>query len=183
MNTSLDGSVASLELRQDDLTGPEIIALLEEHLAEMASHTPAESVHALPIDQLTGPSITFWSLWSGDRLAGCGALKQLDTSHAEIKSMRTASEFRGQGLGAELLSRLVAEARALGFTRMSLETGTNEPFVPARRLYTRHGFVECEPFADYVLDPWSVFMTLDLRHPMNAAPDARTSVITSQLNQ
>lgn len=161
---------ANTTLREDDLTGAEIIALLEEHLAEMASHTPAESVHALPIDQLTGPGITFWSLWSGNRLAGCGALKQLDPAHAEIKSMRTTSEFRGQGLGAELLSRLLAEARALGFTRISLETGTNDPFVPARRLYARHGFVECEPFADYVLDPWSVFMTLDLSEPSLTAP-------------
>lgn len=160
-STGTDPS-ASLQLRRDDLTGPEVRALLTEHLDEMASHTPAESVHALPIDQLTAPGVTFWSLWSGDRLAGCGALKQLDPGHAEIKSMRTALELRGQGLGAELLQRLLAEARHLGFTRVSLETGTNDPFIPARRLYARHGFVECEPFADYVLDPWSVFMTLDL---------------------
>lgn len=153
---------SGLELRQDDLTGPEVIALLEEHLAEMASHTPAESVHALPIDQLTGPDITFFSLWSGDRLVGCGALKQLDPTHAEIKSMRIASAFRGQGLGAELLDRLLAEARRLGFRRVSLETGTNDPFIPARKLYDRHGFTDCEPFADYVEDPWSVFMTLQL---------------------
>lgn len=162
----LDDSVGTrLELREDDLTGPEIIALLEEHLAEMASHTPAESVHALPIDRLTGPDIRFWSLWSADRLAGCGALKRLDPTHAEIKSMRTSAPFRGQGLGTVLLQRLLAEARTLGYTRVSLETGTNDPFVPARRLYARHGFVECEPFADYVLDPWSVFMTLELSAP------------------
>lgn len=173
----------SLELRRDDLTGPEVRALLTEHLDEMASHTPAESVHALPIDQLAAPGVTFWSLWSGDQLAGCGALKELDPTHAEIKSMRTTSQFRGQGLGAELLNRLLDEARGLGFTRVSLETGTNDPFIPARRLYARHGFVECEPFADYVLDPWSVFMTLDLRHPTNAAPAASNTVIASQLSQ
>lgn len=154
--------MTTLTLRQDDLTGSAIIALLEEHLAEMASHTPAESVHALPIEKLAGPDVTFWSLWSGDRLAGCGALKRLDATHTEIKSMRTTSEFRGRGLGAELLIRLLDEARGLGFTRASLETGTNDPFIPARKLYSRHGFVECEPFADYVLDPWSVFMTREL---------------------
>ncbi|MFI5430007.1 GNAT family N-acetyltransferase [Aeromicrobium sp. UC242_57] len=161
----------TLELRRDDLTGLQVRALLEEHLAEMASHTPAESVHALPVEQLAGPGITFWSLWSGDQLAGCGALKQLDPSHAEIKSMRTTTQFRGQGLGAELLLRLLAEARRLGYSRVSLETGTNDPFIPARRLYARHGFVECEPFADYVLDPWSVFMTLDVSGQGEREPD------------
>lgn len=148
--------------RVDDLTGPEVIALLEQHLAEMASHTPAESVHALPISQLAGPDVTFWSIWSGDRLAGCGALKRLDPDHAEIKSMRAADDFRGQGVGRVILACLLSEARTLGYTRVSLETGTNPPFVAARKLYAQHGFVECEPFADYALDPWSVYMTLSL---------------------
>lgn len=148
--------------RADDLTGDAVRALLEQHLAEMASHTPTESVHALPISELAGPDVSFLSIWSGERLAGCGALKQLDPSHAEIKSMRAADEFRGKGLGSVILTCLLAEARARGYTRVSLETGTNPPFEAARRLYARHGFVECEPFADYILDPWSVYMTLDL---------------------
>lgn len=148
--------------RADDLTGTEVIALLEQHLAEMASHTPAESVHALPISKLTGPDVSFWSIWSGNRLAGCGALKELDPGHAEIKSMRAADDFRGKGLGGVILTCLLTEARSRGYVRVSLETGSNPPFEAARRLYARHGFVECEPFADYVLDPWSVYMTLHL---------------------
>lgn len=171
--SSSDGAlVTDLQLRRDDLTGTAVRALLEEHLAEMASHTPAESVHALPIDQLTAPDVSFWSLWAGDDLVGCGALKRLDAHHAEIKSMRTTAQFRGQGLGGKLLDLLLDEARGLGFTRVSLETGTNDPFVPARRLYARHGFVECEPFADYVVDPWSVFMTLDLGDGPVSGPSA-----------
>ncbi|WP_243838807.1 GNAT family N-acetyltransferase [Aeromicrobium yanjiei] len=151
------------EIREDDLSGPEVVALLEQHLAEMASHTPAESVHALPIDRLSGPDVTFWSVWSGGRLAGCGALKELDPTHAEIKSMRVTDEFRRQGVGEVVLLHLLDVARRRGYARVSLETGSNPPFEAARRLYARHGFVECEPFADYVPDPWSVFMTLQLR--------------------
>jgi putative acetyltransferase len=147
---------------EDDLSGIEVRALLEQHLAEMASHTPAESVHAMPIERLAGPDVTFWSAWSGDRLAGCGALKELDTTHAEIKSMRVADEFRGQGVGELVLLHLLDAARSKGYVRVSLETGSNPPFEAARGLYSRHGFVECEPFGDYVLDPWSVFMTLEL---------------------
>lgn len=154
--------MSTLELRRDNLTGPEVIALLTEHLAEMASHTPAESVHALPIDRLLAPGVRFWTLWSDGQLVGCGALKQLDPTHAEIKSMRTSTTFRGKGFGSELLVRLLAAARGLGYTQVSLETGTNHPFIPARRMYANHGFVVCPPFADYVVDPWSVFMTLDL---------------------
>ncbi len=156
--------MTAFTIREDDLTGPEIIGLLEEHLAEMASHTPAESVHALDVERLRAPGVTFWSVWSGDDLAGCGALKELDLAagHAEIKSMRTATPFRGQGLGTAILHHLVDAARARGYRRISLETGSNPPFVPARHLYARHGFTECEPFADYAPDPWSVFMTLEL---------------------
>ena len=152
----------AVTIRHDDLTGTEIVGLLQQHLTEMGSQSPAESVHALDVTALRGPDVTFWSAWSGDRLAGCGALKQLDTGHAEIKSMRTADDFRGQGIGTVVLAHLLDAARGRGYSRVSLETGSNEPFAPARRLYARHGFVECEPFADYVLDPWSVFMTLEL---------------------
>lgn len=149
-------------MREDDLTGPEVIGLLGQHLSDMHDHTPAESVHALDVAGLKEPAVTFWSAWSGDQLVGCAALKQLDDRHAEIKSMRTADEARGLGVGTTMLTHLLAVARERGFSRISLETGSNEPFAPARRLYARHGFVECEPFADYVLDPWSVFMTLEL---------------------
>lgn len=155
--------MTAYEIRRDDLTGTEVVGLLEQHLAEMASHTPAESVHAMPVDRLAGPDVTFWSVWSGSSLAGCGALKRLDAEHAEIKSMRVADAFRGQGVGEVILAHLLDAARAAGHTRVSLETGSNPPFEAARRLYARHGFVLCEPFADYVLDPWSVFMTRDLR--------------------
>lgn len=149
-------------IREDDLTGSDVIALLEQHLTGMATHTPAESVHAMPVARLGGPDVTFWSVWSGDRLAGCGALKEIDPAHAEIKSMRVADDFRRRGVGEVVLLHLLDSARARGYRRVSLETGSNDPSAAARRLYARHGFVECEPFADYVEDPWSVFMTLDL---------------------
>lgn len=145
--------------RVDDPTGSDVTALLEQHLAEMSSHTPTESVHALPVAALAHPDVTFLSVWSGDALAGVGALKQLDPSHAEIKSMRVADAFRGLGVGAVILAFILDEARARGFAQVSLETGTNPPFEAARRLYTKHGFTECEPFADYRLDPWSIYMT------------------------
>ena len=131
----------TLDVREDDLTGPEVVALLEQHLDEMHSHTPAESVHALDVDRLRADGVTFWSAWSDGRLAGCGALKQLDPTHAEVKSMRTADEFRGRGVAAALLAHMVVEARSRGYERLSLETGSNPPFAAARRLYERHGFV------------------------------------------
>ncbi len=152
----------TLDIREDDLTGPEVVALLEQHLDEMHSHTPAESVHALDVDRLRADGVTFWSAWSDGRLAGCGALKQLDPTHAEVKSMRTADDVRGRGVAAALLAHMVAEARSRGYERLSLETGSNPPFAAARRLYERHGFTYCEPFGDYELDPWSVFMSRDL---------------------
>jgi putative acetyltransferase len=149
-------------LREDDLTGPEVVALLAQHLDEMHSHTPAESVHALDVERLRAPGVTFWSAWSDGRIAGCGALKELDPTHAEIKSMRTADEFRGRGVGGVVLGHLIDVSRVRGYRRLSLETGSNPPFDPARRLYERHGFTYCEPFGDYEPDPWSVFMSLDL---------------------
>ena len=154
--------MSALDIREDDLTGPEVIALLAQHLDDMHTHTPAESVHALDVDRLRADGVTFWSAWSDGRLAGCGALKQLDPTHAEVKSMRTADELRGRGVAGTLLTHMIAEARARGYRRLSLETGSNPPFEPARRLYERFGFAYCEPFGDYELDPWSVFMSLDL---------------------
>jgi putative acetyltransferase len=154
--------MSGFDVRPDDLRSGAVVALLEQHQAEMNSHTPPESVHALDVDRLRAPDVTFLAAWSGDRLAGCGALKTLDATHGEIKSMRVADEFRRQGVGGLVLLSLLDAARAAGHRRVSLETGSNPPFDAARRLYGRHGFVECAPFADYELDPWSIFMTREL---------------------
>lgn len=153
----------AFEIRVDDLRGPEIAALLEEHLADMRRISPPESVHALDLDQLRRPEITFWAVWDGGTLAGCGALKQLDPVHGEIKSMRTARTHRRRGVAAAMLTHLVAEARRRGYARLSLETGSMAEFEPARRLYASFGFEPCGPFADYGPDPNSAFMTLVLR--------------------
>jgi len=149
-------------IKPDDLTGPEVAGLLADHLHEMNLHSPPESVHALDLEALRKPEITFWGVWSGDTLVGCGALKQLGPNHAEIKSMRTAYEFRGQGVGKLMLRHILDEAAKRGYTRLSLETGSMAAFDPARRLYESHGFTYCGPFADYVLDPNSVFMTREI---------------------
>ena len=149
-------------IRQDDLTGPEIRALLEEHLAHMRSVSPPCSVHALDLDRLRRPEITFWTAWREAALAGCGALKALDARHGEIKSMRTASGYRRQGVARLMLAHIVAEARRRGYERLSLETGSMDAFVPARTLYAEHGFASCPPFGDYAEDPHSVFMTRTL---------------------
>lgn len=152
-----------MEIRIDDLRGADIAAFLQAHLDDMHRHSPAESVHALDLDKLRRPEITFWTVRRDEALLGCGALKALDAAHGEIKSMRTAPAHRHQGVAATLLRHIVATARARGWTRLSLETGSPDAFEPARALYRRFGFVECGPFADYVEDPWSVFMTLELQ--------------------
>src|ERR1051325_8315785 len=126
---------ATYTIKLDDLTGPEIIELLADHLREMHVHSPPESVHALDLEGLRKPEITFWSVWSGDELAGCGALKELDKEHGEIKSMRTALRFRGMGAGKLMLRHILAEAEKRGYKRLSLETGSMDAFEPARRLY------------------------------------------------
>ncbi|MEC3954028.1 GNAT family N-acetyltransferase [Nocardia sp. CDC153] len=146
----------------DDLTGAEVIGLLAAHVAEMLDNSPEESMHALDVDALRKPEITFWSAWEGDRLAGCGALKELDPTHAEIKSMRTTAEFRGRGVASQLLAHILSAAEARRYERVSLETGASEFYLPAVRLYERYGFEHCGPFADYTEDPHSVFMTLAL---------------------
>ena len=151
-----------MEIRRDDLAGPEIAALLKEHLDNMAENSPPESVHALPIEELRKPDITFWSVWVGSQLLGCGALKELDPQHCEIKSMRTASAHRRKGVAARLLEHILDEARRRKYTRVSLETGSMEAFTPAHQLYAKFGFKQCGPFADYVEDPNSVFMTKEL---------------------
>lgn len=149
-------------IREDDLTGAEIAALLRLHLEEMHAWSPPESVHAMPIERLRGPDVTFYSAWAGERLAACGAIKQLDPTHGELKSMRADPQFRGRGAGKAVLHHLIAVARQRGYARLSLETGAPDQFLPARRLYAAHGFVECGPFGDYAEDPFSVFMTRDL---------------------
>lgn len=151
-----------MQIRQDDLTGPEIHALLEEHLQHMRAVSPPESVHALDLDKLRQPAITFWTVWSGGSLMGCGALKQLDATHGEIKSMRTAQTHRRSGVARAMLTHILEEAQRRGYTRLSLETGAQDAFEPARQLYARMGFVECPPFEGYTEDPNSVFMTRTL---------------------
>ena len=146
-------------IRLDDLAGPEIRALLEEHLRSMHEISPPESVHALDLAALRKPEITFWTAWRDAELLGCGALKELDPTHGEIKSMRTASARRRTGVGRAVLAHIVAEARARSYSRLSLETGSMEAFAPARRLYETFGFTYCPPFGDYADDPNSVFMT------------------------
>lgn len=151
-----------MEIRVDDLTGAEIIALLEEHLANMHAITPPESVHALPVEGLRSPEVTFWSVYENGELLGCGALKELDRHHGEVKSMRTVAKHLRKGVARTLLQHIIAEAKRRGYRRLSLETGAIAEFVPARELYARSGFTECAPFADYVFDPNSVFMTMAL---------------------
>jgi putative acetyltransferase len=151
-----------MEIRLDDLRGPEIHALLRQHLQAMTLHSPPESIHALDLDALRRPEISFWTAWDGTELLGCGALKALDAQHGEIKSMRTATPHLRKGVARALLLHILAEARQRGTTRLSLETGSAAAFEPAHRLYASVGFVSCGPFGQYVDDPFSVFMTLAL---------------------
>lgn len=149
----------AVQIRLDDLSGPEIRALLEEHLRSMHSLSPPESVHALDLDGLRRPEITFWTVWSGNELLGCGALKELDPRHGEIKSMRTAQAHLRKGVARAMLEHIIREAKRRSYARLSLETGSMEAFEPAQRLYASYGFTHCPPFADYAEDPNSVFMT------------------------
>jgi len=154
-----------MRIEVDDLTRPAIHALLEEHLKSMYELSPPESVHALDLEKLCKPGITFWTAWEGDVLLGCGALKELDRTSGEVKSMRTPSALRRKGAGRALLAHIVAVARSRGYERLSLETGSMEAFEPARRLYEAFGFEYCGPFGDYVADPNSTFMTMRLAGP------------------
>jgi putative acetyltransferase len=152
-------SLDAMDLRLDDLRHPAVIALLQEHLDWMHRTSPPESVHALDLDALRQPDIAFWTLWDGETLAGCGALRALDATHGEVKSMRTAQTHLRRGVAATMLDHILAEARRRGYARLSLETGSMDYFAPARALYARAGFRPCAPFGDYVEDPNSVFMT------------------------
>ena len=152
-----------MEIRIDDLNGSEIRALLQEHLANMRQISPPESIHALPIEGLRKPEVTFWSAWENGELLGCGALKELDAQHGEIKSMRTSARHRRKGVARAILDYIIGEAERRGYDRLSLETGSMDAFDPARQLYARAGFTFCGPFAAYIEDPNSIFMTMELR--------------------
>ena len=167
-----------MNIEIDDLTRPAIHALLNEHLQSMRELSPPESVHALDLEKLHQPGITFWSAWEGPLLLGCGALKELDTQHGqlptdrhgerhserhgEIKSMRTPAALRRQGAGRAILAHIIDVARSRSYARISLETGSMQAFKPAQTLYQSFGFSFCGPFGDYMEDPNSVFMTLRL---------------------
>ena len=151
-----------MKILLDDLSSPEVVAFLEDHLRHMIAITPSGCVHALDLEALKRPEISFWSVWKDALLLGCGALKELDPTHAEIKSMRTATSHRGKGVASYLLAHLLDEARRRRYRRLSLETGSYDAFQPARRLYEKFGFAYCGPFADYVLSENSVFMTIEL---------------------
>ena len=146
-------------IRLDDLRGPQIAAFLEEHMRDMRATSPPESCHALDIDGLKSPEISFWTVWDESQIAGCGALMELAADHGELKSMRTAERYRRHGVASMVMRQIIKLARERGYRRLSLETGSMSFFEPARRFYEKSGFTLCGPFADYRLDPNSVFMS------------------------
>jgi len=148
-----------MDIRVGDLRNEQIISLLKEHHQDMLSHSPLESVHALDLSALESSQVTFWSLWINNELAGCGALKELNKNHGEIKSMRTAGNHLRKGVARELLVHIINQATARGYEKLSLETGSMAAFVPAHKLYQQYGFQPCAPFGDYQEDPYSVFMS------------------------
>ena len=153
-----------MRIETDDLTRPEVLALLDEHLSNMYEISPPESVHALDVSKLKRPDITFWSVWDdGGLLLGCGALKELSPSHGEVKSMRTPAARRRAGAGRAVLAHILAVARERRYERLSLETGSSDAFRAALQLYESVGFTRCGPFGSYREDPHSVFMTLELK--------------------
>lgn len=151
-----------IRIERDDLSRAAVRALVAEHLGEMVATTPPESIHALDVDALSGPGISVWSAWSGPDLLGIGALHELDPRHGELKSMRTTAQARRRGVAGKLVAHLLREARSRGYRRVSLETGSEDYFEPARALYASWGFEPCPPFADYVEDLLSVYLTLRL---------------------
>lgn len=151
-----------MRIELDDLTRPEVVALLNEHVTNMYELSPPESVHALDVSKLRSPDITFWTVWDDEVLLGCGTLKELSPSHGEVKSMRTPDALRRTGAGRALLAHIVDVARERGYRRLSLETGAKEAFVPAQTLYASFGFSVCGPFGSYREDPNKVFMSLEL---------------------
>ncbi len=152
----------TIAIREGGLDDPQVIIMLKFHFDTNVSVTPAGSAHVFDISRLKAPDISFWSAWDGPVLMGVGALKRMDAEHGEIKSMHTLLEARRSGVGAAMLTHIIEQARALGLKRLSLETGSFDFFAPARALYARHGFVECEPFTGYKPDPNSTFMTREI---------------------
>lgn len=150
------------QIKLDDLSGKEIFSLLQEHLEDMKATSPPESKHALDLDGLKDSSVKFWTIWDGKELAGCGAFKILDTEHAEIKSMRTSNQYQNKGVASKLLIHIIEQAKLVGLKKLSLETGSMDYFIPAHGLYKKHGFSFCGPFSNYIADPNSIFMSLEL---------------------
>jgi len=151
-----------MRIVRDDLSHPDVIGLIELHLRSAFENSPPGSVFALDLSGLRDPAVTLWSAWDGEDLLGLGALKELDADHGELKSMRTSPAHLRRGVARAMLEHLVAEGRARGYSRLSLETGSNEPFAPARALYERAGFTPCEPFADYTDQAFSRYYRLTL---------------------
>ena len=151
-----------MEIRLDDLTELVVQDLVREHLDDMAQKSDPESCHALSVEQLRQSSVTFWSAWDNKELLGCGALKELNPQHGEVKTMRTVARHRGKGVASLMLEHIIAEAKRRRYVRVSLETGSSEHYEPARKLYFKYGFKECAPFADYIEDPESFFMTKEI---------------------
>ena len=147
-----------LQIAEDDLSGKEINALLTLHLNEMHQWSPSCKIHAMPAERLKEPDVTFYSAWADGDLAACGALKELGDGRGELKSMRAAPEFRGKGTGEAILLHLIDEAERRGYHWLGLETGRPDEFLPAQRLYQKHGFAECPAFGDYVSDEFSLCM-------------------------
>ncbi|MBB3862193.1 putative acetyltransferase [Novosphingobium hassiacum] len=152
-----------LTIIEDDLAGEPIRELVARHLSGMHANSPACKVHALPVELLRQPGVTFYSAWTDDALAGMGAIRELDARHGELKSMRVADGWLGKGVGEAVLLHLLGVAQSRGYARVSLETGRGPAFEPALGLYRKHGFANCGPFADYVLDDFSQCLTLALR--------------------
>jgi putative acetyltransferase len=148
-----------MDVRIGELRNKDIINLLKEHHADMLSHSPPESVHALDLTALESPDVTFWSFWVDHKLAGIGALKELDNEHGEIKSMRTSTNFLRKGIARKLLAHIINQANTRSYKKLSLETGTMDAFLPAQMLYKQFGFKECEPFDNYQEDHYSMFMS------------------------
>lgn len=151
-----------MQILEDDLSGAEIQALLRAHVEDAYKNSPRHSVFALDLTELRKPDIRFWSVWEDGVLLGCGALKELDKTHGEIKSMRTTSTALKRGVGSKVLAYIIEQAKKSGYKRLSLETGNNQPYAPARALYAKYGFKYCDPFADYEDGEFSLFMSLEL---------------------
>ncbi len=149
-----------MTIRVDDLTGSEVAALLGQYLQDV--NALAEETHALDLEGLRQPGITVWTIWNGDEIAGCGALKELDAHHAELKSVYTSTRFLRKGVATKLVEHILVEAKQSDYSRVSLETGTEDYFEPARRFYDACGFSICAPFGNYTEDPGSIFMTKEL---------------------